>query len=107
MVDAKDLPAIQCNKNEQQGERVLGLSDTIDITGLIFSCEGGFLALESDDYEEFMEDLRLMNVTAAEIGRELGLGKNTVYSWKQWTVPQYAKAYVELKLKLHDLGEHA
>jgi len=34
---------------------------------------------------------------------QLGIAFSTVYSWRKWGVPQYAKAYVQLALNHRDL----
>ena len=59
-------------------------------------------SMEFSEYEDFMDDLHMIKTSAAQLGRELGLGKNTVYSWKRWGVPKYAKAYLDVKTQLTD-----
>ncbi len=58
--------------------------------------------MECSEYEDFKDDLQMIQMTQADLTRELGLSKNTVYAWGQFTIPSYAKAYVELKMQLYD-----
>ena len=103
MVDAEAVPEVRYSKDELDQERVLGASDTvIDITGILAQCQITIPNMKFSEYEDFMDDLKMLGTTAAQFGRDLGLGRNTVYSWKKWGVPQYAKAYLHVKMELSD-----
>ncbi len=50
---------------------------------------------------EFMDILDDLGWTKAEFSRRLGLHQNTVYDWEE--VPQYAVAYLELRVGIERL----
>ena len=63
--------------------------------------------LNLTDYEGFREDLRLAGVTVKELAKALGRNQGAIYGWKQSRVPDYAKAWVELKLQIKTLTRDA
>lgn len=59
------------------------------------------------DYEGFREDMKLAGVTVREMAEALGRNPGAVYGWKQSRVPDYAKAWVDLKLQIKTLQRDA
>ena len=72
------------------------------MSSVIHECQTTLPDMVFSEYEDFKDDLQMIQMTPADLTRELGLSKNTVYAWGQFTIPSYAKAYIELKVELYD-----
>lgn len=68
---------------------------------------GAPFSLNLTDYDAFREDMRLAGVTVRELAEALGRNAGAVYGWKQAKVPQYAKAWIDLKLEIKTLQREA
>lgn len=102
MVDAAFMRPNGHSEDEQDSSGVLAAGDTLSLDFIIGSVQMTIESMEFSEYEDFMDDLQMIESSGAELSRELGLGKNTVYSWKRWGVPTYAKAYLDVKTQLTD-----
>lgn len=103
MVVAEAVQQTRHTEDELNPDGVLGAGETIDIGTIIDRCQMNVSDMSATEYEDFHDDLLMLGISAAQFGRDIGLSKNTVYSWKHWMIPQYARAYMHARIELADL----
>ena len=89
-------------KDEQHLPRDVVAGDTLDLNSVLSTCQMSIPDMAFSEYDDFKDDLQMVEMTPADLTRELGLSKNTVYAWGQFTIPDYAKAYLQLRMELYD-----